>query len=78
MKKQSKKFVLAGLFLLVIAMVLLPLSGCKMEMNRNSGSSDGAVHETISSGNPAVDIAGITKAGPTRSWYRRTAQLQRR
>ena len=31
--KKSKKFVLAGLALLAITMVLLPLSGCKTEVD---------------------------------------------
>ena len=34
--KKSKKFVLAGLALLAITMVLLPLSGCKTEVDTSS------------------------------------------
>ena len=54
MKKQSKKFVLAGLFLLVIAMVLLPLSGCKND----------SVPET-----PAANLVSISVTPPARTVY---------
>ena len=33
--KKSKKFVVAGLVLAAITMVLLPLAGCKMEVDTN-------------------------------------------
>lgn len=54
MKKQSKKFVLEGLFLLVITMVLLPLADCKND----------SVPET-----PAANLVSISVTPPARTVY---------
>ena len=37
--KKSKKFVVAGLVLAAITMVLLPLAGCKTEVDTNQFTS---------------------------------------
>ena len=71
--KKSKKFVLAGLVLLAITMVLLPLAGCKTEVDTSSpqqeqpGETDNGNNDNdasvITTGDPAAFIAGITAAG---------------
>ena len=71
--KKSKKFVLAGLALLAITMVLLPLSGCKTEVDEDNKPEEHQVDVEATA--PVNPSAGTITDSKTDSGYTFTADF---